>query len=276
MKLVFLLTFIFIFTTSLAINPFRFQPHTQEQESTGSTHSFSKRQTEFVGPFPALGGPKKAGKVFTTTASIFTQSNNLIVTPKRSGLTFVENSPEKLVDNKGQRLQARPEVVLVRKNNVVLEGTEDETESSDEKDPSSTSEQPETNTAGAQAKPRLLLRRSLYQKNRLKRSTDETGETDKDVESMSDAPSGLPGSDNGNLQVQSDQKNLGLFPALGGLNGVISAEEAQLTVAKRISNVSPEISEIITIPPNVAIIPLQSQTPGYLIPPPCDQLFLFR
>ncbi|EGG12470.1 uncharacterized protein MELLADRAFT_101620 [Melampsora larici-populina 98AG31] len=53
-----------------------------------------EESVQTVGPFPMLGGPEKAGKVFTVTGLRETQSDNVLVHPNRLSLSFIDAQPK--------------------------------------------------------------------------------------------------------------------------------------------------------------------------------------
>ncbi|KNZ56964.1 hypothetical protein VP01_2277g2 [Puccinia sorghi] len=267
-----------LFSSCLAIDS---HPHgrdvTEHDEVTITTHhKFSKREIELVNGFPALGGSDLNGKVFTTTGSRVTQSNNVIPTRNRKALKFLQIPQGK--SRAPAALKALPTKPKKAKNRALLAPATESTDSNealllttdssldenpDEKDdpPSNTNEFTDPNQKGSspsadvskspfmkkrskQSK-RGLIRRSLFDRELL----EDDGLTRPEAY---DKPYGSsdPESEARYLEVQiaQSQRNLGEFPPLGGLKGTVSAQEAEK--AARTAKSSPVLTSTITSKPS--------------------------
>jgi len=229
---------------------------TEHDEVTTTTpHTLSKREIDLVNGFPALGGSDLNGKVFTTTGSRVTQSNNVIRTRNRKALRFLENPQGKSQTPNTLKALAKNRALLA----LAKESTDSDEapllktdsildEKPDEKDhsPSSTKELTDLDQKGSSSSAddstsplmektsnqfkRGLIRRSLFDKELLK----------------DDGLTRPEGSEARYLDVQiaQSQRNLGEFPPLGGLKGTVSAQEAEK--AARTANSSPVLTSSIT------------------------------
>ncbi|KAH9823422.1 hypothetical protein DFH28DRAFT_881036, partial [Melampsora americana] len=87
------------------------------------TKSLEKREEidQNMGPFPMLGGPDKAGKVFTVTGSRETQSDNVLVQPNRLSLSFIDTQPK--LKRRSERMKTRDEIVQVGEEGIISDAS---------------------------------------------------------------------------------------------------------------------------------------------------------
>ncbi|PLW35629.1 hypothetical protein PCASD_10214 [Puccinia coronata f. sp. avenae] len=244
-----------VFSSDLVLGLHLVSRDVRDEATTGTTHKLFKRDIPLMGSFPALGGPEVAGKVFTTTRSRVTQSDNVIPTAERRVLTFIDNPQDKTGGNpeKGgvtaTSLKVRPIIVtkVVTDRSLVATGPES-TESSEtplpdislddtsDKDDSPTSAQSDKdsmssahnvistpNEESPQMEKRGLVRRSFFERKLLEKDgvTIPTA-YNKPSESFTPERS----STYLRFQTAEPQRNLGEFPLLGGLKGTTSAQGA--------------------------------------------------
>ncbi|KAI8450653.1 hypothetical protein BY996DRAFT_8688975 [Phakopsora pachyrhizi] len=182
-------------------------------------HAFQKRQepstVSILGTFPALGGPDKQGKVFTLTGSSFGQSNNVLNTATRPHLQFLAVNPEeKAISNKDlNKVTSKSSTKTTSKAEKTTSNLKVEAEV-DEALPSSKAAQREDHGSLEDTLKRRLRTRSLS--NESFHYTTHTNLDNKvDIEIH---------------QIDNSFKALGPFPALGGLQGTVTAQEAQSKV----------------------------------------------
>ncbi|KAI7934555.1 hypothetical protein MJO28_016982 [Puccinia striiformis f. sp. tritici] len=244
-----------ILSSGLAIAS-ELEGHEVSEEGRRSiSHHLSKRDVALFGNFPGLGGPDKANKVFTVTGSRTTASENVIPLRNRKALSFI-NSP-------GQKGGAAPAAASARKvapagqqklagNRALLQASGSdyldsvgsdhelplgvaqsvEGTSGGRESPSSLAESDSLKKTDVSAKigpgssdlvRRALFRRSLFGWKSLatRELTSGSSETESTVSHFQDS-----------------HRKLGEFPALGGLKGTVSAQEAEKIIEVRTSSSS--------------------------------------
>ncbi|KAH9471063.1 hypothetical protein Pst134EA_004971 [Puccinia striiformis f. sp. tritici] len=265
-----------ILSSGLAIAS-ELEGHEVSEEGRRSiSHHLSKRDVALFGNFPGLGGPDKANKVFTVTGSRTTASENVIPLRNRKALSFI-NSP-------GQKGGAAPAAASARKvapagqqksagNRALLQASgSDHADSvrSDElpldvaqsvegtsvgrESPSSLAESDSLKNTDVSAKigpessdlvRRALFRRSLFGWKSLatRELTSGSSETESTVSHFQDS-----------------HRKLGEFPALGGLKGTVSAQEAEKIIEVRTSSSSSAVRSA-SVETQSTTVPLTTSDP---------------
>ncbi|KAI9631615.1 hypothetical protein KEM48_014585 [Puccinia striiformis f. sp. tritici PST-130] len=241
-----------ILSSGLAIAS-ELEGHEVSEEGRRSiSHHLSKRDVALFGNFPGLGGPDKANKVFTVTGSRTTASENVIPLRNRKALSFI-NSP-------GQKGGAAPAAASARKvapagqqksagiapcsrlldqirtlfvpiMSCHLCSSERRRNICGRESPSSLAEsdslknrrQCKDRAGSSDLVRRALFRRSLFGWKSLatRELTSGSSETESTVSHFQDS-----------------HRKLGEFPALGGLKGTVSAQEAEKIIEVRTSSSS--------------------------------------
>ncbi|KAA1138525.1 hypothetical protein PGTUg99_025774 [Puccinia graminis f. sp. tritici] len=100
-----------------------------EEIKSSATHHLSKRDIDLHGNFPGLGGNDLAGKVFTTTGSRITQSNNVLPTRNRKALSFIDNPNVQQKEGINPALQVNPLQQAIKNNRALLASVTESKES---------------------------------------------------------------------------------------------------------------------------------------------------
>ncbi|KAA1083255.1 hypothetical protein PGT21_015319 [Puccinia graminis f. sp. tritici] len=235
-----------------------------EEIKSSATHHLSKRDIDLHGNFPGLGGNDLAGKVFTTTGSRITQSNNVLPTRNQKALSFINNPNVQQKEGINPALQANPLQQAINNNRALLASVTESKESdhlplihesvADVKhtpqDPPSSEKDSVNADATVNLARRGLVRRSLFEQQLLEK---------RELTSAADTESSRY------FSFQVSQRNLGEFPALGGLRGTIASQEAwkALTEASKSSSGPKESSA--NDPSNVSQKPSGPQASGKLV-----------
>ncbi|WAR52850.1 hypothetical protein PtB15_2B278 [Puccinia triticina] len=235
-SLVFSTVLLGIFWSCLAMDS-----HLKGDEANASTThhlELSKRAIELSGGiFPALGGEPLAGKVFTTTGSRVTLSNNVVPSRKRKALTFIANpqqisgnTPNLKVDPRLQQTPSNANRALLapakvpEESDIVDQSLQEKADTVDSPSSGKDLVAAEEHTTLAR---RSLIRRSLFEQKFVEK---------RGLQSEADGDSSRYLSFQAS---QESQRNLGEFPALGGLKGTVSSAEARKTVEAAKSSPAP-------------------------------------
>ncbi|PLW09317.1 hypothetical protein PCANC_25244 [Puccinia coronata f. sp. avenae] len=209
-----------VFSSDLVLGLHLVSRDVRDEATTGTTHKLFKRDIPLMGSFPALGGPEVAGKVFTTTRSRVTQSDNVIPTAERRVLTFIDNPQDKTESTESSETPL-PDISL----DDTSDKDDSPTSAQSDKDSMSSAHNviSTPNEESPQMEKRGLVRRSFFERKLLEKDgvTIPTA-YNKPSESFTPERS----STYLRFQTAEPQRNLGEFPLLGGLKGTTSAQGA--------------------------------------------------